>query len=172
MPTTRHLFDTGLLYIAAVGTTDALTAVAGNLIGELQSVSFDGSYQKNEMMTAAVASRFAVDVAFHGGQAKLSIKTGQFEQTLLPRLLGATVNGAPPAGWTKYDVGGTSAPAFFKVIFEGMDTNGKHVRIIFENAAAPGLKQSFALGQWAMPEFEIEGYEKNGSPAYSILTEN
>ena len=172
MPTTRHLFDTGKLWVANTGSTDVATMVDNNLITELQSIAFDGSYQKADMMTAASVSKFAVDVAFHGGQSKLSIKTGQFEASLLPRLLGATVDGAPPAGFTKYNVGGTSTPVFFKLIFEGLDTNGKRMRIIMENASAPGIKQSFALGQWAMPDFEAEGYEKGGLPAYSILTEN
>ena len=171
MPTLRHLFDTGKLWVAATGTSDVGTMVDGSLITELQSISFDGSFQKADMMTAAVVSRFAVDVAYHGGQSKLSIKVGQFESSLLPRLLGATIDGAPPVGFVKYNVGGTSAPAFFKLIFEGVDTNGKRMRIIMENASAPGLKQAFALGQWAMPEFEAEGYERSGLPAYSILLE-
>ena len=107
----KHFFDTGKIWIANIGTTDDLTMVEGNSIGEVQSIGFDGSFQKVDMMTAASISRFAVDVAFHAGNSKMSVKTGHFEKTLLPRLLGATVDPAPPVGWTKYNIGGGSKPA-------------------------------------------------------------
>jgi hypothetical protein len=168
----RHVFDSGRLWLAPVGTSDALTMASQYEIGEVQKVGFNGTYEKTEMSAPAVVSMFKVDVAFYGGNSTLSCEVGDYNGKLLERLMGATPDTATTPGWTRYPVGVATKPSKFKLIFEGVDTDGKKFRIIMPNAAAPGFSADHSIGSFAMPSFEATGYQVGSDPAYTIMTEN
>ena len=178
MSATKHFFDSGVIWIMPVGTAfTGLEAQDIYKLGEVQKVGFDGSFQVAEMRTAAQVSRFAVDVAHHGGSAKLSVETGDFNHALLlPSTTGAVADTTFLTGWTAYSVGGGNKPAPFFIVFEGVDTGGKYMRIYMEYAFAPGLKTDHAIGNFVMPTFEVSGYDRTheteGTPAYRILSQN
>ena len=147
-----------------------LAGTTTTVISEVQQVGVDLSYQSTDLNTAAVSSRFPIDRAFHGGKGGMSFKVSDTDQWMVQRLLGGTVQAGAIAGFTTYKVDPTSKPTEFKVMFEGQDTNGKRILIIFPNVTGDGLKTDFSQGQYSMPDVALQLIDR-GVP-FRIAFEN
>ncbi len=152
MATEQHLFSTGKLRIGAAGNT-ALTDSA-NLVGSVQDASFDIAYQDKTLFTAAMESVFPIDVAYHNGKASLKCTIKDFNRQLIEFM--TTIPKTTVGSVDTFTVGQTSQPAYFRVEFNGVDTNGKNVNIVATKCYTNQLGLALKLADFGDVTFDIQ----------------
>lgn len=153
----NHLFSSAVLRIGAPGNSALNSA---NVVAVDQDISLDVQFGRHDLFDAAQNSIFAVDTADHEGKASVKFSNKDVAAAILQYAAGTTsasgTVGGNPA--TIYTLGQLSKPAYCRLEFDAIDTNGKNVHFIATKAKLRGYALAAKLTDFADTSLEADLY--------------
>ena len=160
MSTPQFFFSTGTIYVGDVGDTLDDT----NIVGAVQSATFDPKFEVKEVREAATINLWPVAVAMFDASGTLQIEIADFSEALIAYCTGAVKSTG--GGNNVYTATTTSKPAFVQIKLVGELIDGRAATLEIGRSRAPGLPLGFKRDDFVMPsaEFRIYPIDNDATP--------